>query len=163
MAVLFTTVKNTNQEVIVHFDTTAAESGTLALNTLGASSQALTSGGTPTVNIVKFISTGELGSGIRIVRNSKNIIACAPENAPFLDLNSNGFADTTNNTYDIVVTNDVAKPVTGYLVLRKVAGWDTKVEYATYGAYDDETKVGPDTNSGAPTGTNSNNALGAFR
>jgi len=163
MAVLFTTVKNTNQETIIHFDTVAAESGTIALNTLGCSTQALTSGGTPTVNIVKFFSTGELGAGLRIVRNSKNIIACAPENAPMLDLNSNGFSDHTNNTYDIVVTNDVAKPVTGYLVLRKVSGWDTTVETATYGAYDDPTVVGPDSNSGAPAGTGSNNAGGAFR
>jgi hypothetical protein len=151
MAVIFTTVKNTNQEVIVHFDTVAAESGTLALNTLGAATQALTSGGTPTVNIVKFVSTGELGSGLRIVRNGKNVIACAPENAPMLDLNSIGISDGTNNTSDIVVTNDVAKPVTGYLVLRKIAGWSTKVETATYGAYDDETRVGASTTlSGSP-------------
>jgi len=144
MAVLFTTVKNTNQEVIVHFDTVAAESGTLTIANLGASTQARNSDN-PTVNIVKFISTGELGAGLRIVRNGKNIIACAPENAPVLDLNSNGISDNTNNTYDIVVTNDAAKAVTGYLVLRKVAGWDTKVENATYGAYDDPTIVGAST------------------
>jgi hypothetical protein len=41
-----------------------------------------------------------------------------------------------------VVVNDAAKPVTGYLVLRKVAGWSTKVEEATYGAYDDRTTAG---------------------
>jgi len=151
MAVIFTTVKNTNQEVIVHFDTVAAESGTLALNTLGAATQALTVGGTPKVNIVKFVSTGELGAGLRIVRDGKNIIACAPENAPMLDLNSIGISDNTNNTADIVVTNDVAKAVTGYLVLRKVAGWDTKVETVTYGAYDDESRVGASTTlNGSP-------------
>ena len=38
-----------------------------------------------------------------------------------------------------------AKAVTGYLVLRKIAGWDTKVENATYGAYDDPTIVGAST------------------
>jgi len=150
MAVLFTTVKNTNLETIVHFDTVAAETGTLALNTLGCATQALVSGGTPTVNIVKFISTGADGATLRITRNGKNIIACAPENAPFLDLNSNGFADTTNNTYDIVVNNDVAKPVTGYLVLRKVAGWQTTVETAYYGSYDDPTVVGAANISGSP-------------
>lgn len=150
MAVLFTTVKNTNQETVIHFDTVAAESGTITIANLTASTQARNSDA-PTVNIVKFISTGELGAGLRIVRNGKNIIACAPENAPFLDLNSNGFADTTNNTYDIVVTNDVDKPVTGYLVLRKIAGWDTKVEPATYGSYDDPTRVGAKTTiSGSP-------------
>ena len=150
MAVLFTTVKNTNQEVIIHFDTVAAESGTITIANLTASTQARNSD-TPAVNIVKFISTGQLGAGLRIVRNSKNIISCSPENAPILDLNSNGISDNTNNTYDIVVTNDVAKPVTGYLVLRKIAGWDTKVENATYGAYDDPTRVGASTTmSGSP-------------
>ena len=68
-----------------------------------------------------------------------------------MDLNSNGISDNTNNTADIVVTNDVAKPVTGYLVLRKVAGWDTTVENATYGSYDDPTIVGASTTaSGSP-------------
>ena len=150
MAVIFTTIKNTNQEVIVHFDTVAAESGTLALATLGAATQARNSDA-PKVNIVKFISTGELGAGLRIVRGGKNIIACAPENAPVLDLNVNGISDGTNNTADIVVSNDVSKPVTGYLVLRKVAGWDTTVENATYGSYDDPTIVGASTTaSGSP-------------
>ena len=41
-----------------------------------------------------------------------------------------------------VVTNGVAKDVSGFLVLRKVAGWSTKVETATYGVYDNETVVG---------------------
>ena len=103
MAVLFTVVKNTNQEVIVHFDTVAAESGTLALNTLGAPTQALISGGTPTVNIVKFFSTGQDGAGLRIVRNGKNIIACAPENAPFLDYTANGWTDNIGNNFDITI------------------------------------------------------------
>ena len=120
MAVLFTTVKNTNQEVIVHFDTVAAESGTLALNTLGADTQALTSGGTPTVNIVKFMSTGELGAGLRIVRSGKNIIACAPENAPFLDLTSMGIADNTNNDQNITIANGAAKAIS--LVLPELKG-----------------------------------------
>jgi hypothetical protein len=150
MAVLFTTVRNTNQETIIHFDTVAAESGTITIANLTAGSQARNSD-TPAVNIVRFISTGELGSGLRIVRNGKNIIACAPENAPILDLTQYGITDSTNNTYDIVVTNDVAKPVTGYITLRKIAGWSTKVEDATYGAYDDPTRVGASTTlSGSP-------------
>ena len=156
MAVLFTKVRNTNQEVIVHFDTVTTEDGTLALDTLGADTQSRNSD-TPTVNIVKFISTGELGSGLRIVRGGKNIIACAPENAPVLDLNANGISDNTNNTDDIVVTNDTNKPITGYLVLRKIAGWSTKVETATYGAYDDESAVGALSISGSPGGVPSAN------
>jgi hypothetical protein len=150
MAVLFTTVKNTNQEVIVHFDTVAAENGTLTIANLGADTQERNSDA-PQVNIVKFIATGADGAGLRIVRSGKNIISCAPENAPFLDLNSNGISDNIHNDADIVVYNDVAKPVTGYLVLRKIQGWSTKVEPATYGAYDDVTRVGASTTaSGSP-------------
>jgi len=150
MAVLFTTVKNTNLETIIHFDTVAAESGTITIANLTASTQVRNSDA-PAVNIVKFISTGALGAVLYIVRNGKNIIACSPENAPVLDLNSIGISDNTNNTYDIVVTNTVAKAVTGYIVLRKVAGWNTKVETATYGAYDDESRVGASTTmSGSP-------------
>ena len=150
MAVLFTTVKNTNQETVIHFDTVAAESGTITIANLAASTQARNSD-TPAVNIVKFVSTGAVGAVLYIVRNGKNIIACSPENAPVLELNSIGISDSTNNTYDIVVTNTVAKAVTGYIVLRKVAGWSTKVETATYGAYDDETRVGASTTaSGSP-------------
>lgn len=151
MAVLFTTVKNTNQETIIHFDTVAAESGVIALNTLAASTQALASGGTPTVNIVKFVCTGPVGSAVRVVRGIKNVISCAPENAPFFDYANNGWTDNINNTTDITIVNDVAKPITGFIVLRKVAGWNTKVETEQYGAYDDVTRVGASTTqSGSP-------------
>ena len=45
------------------------------------------------------------------------------------------------NTSNIVITTTGAAS-TGYLVLRKVAGWSTKVETATYSVYDDTTQVG---------------------
>ena len=138
----FTTVKNTNQETVIHFTSSAAESGTITLNTLTASTQALTVGGTPTVNIVKFSVMGELASKITINRNSKIVIACAPENAPYMEANAWGIPITNDNTSDIVITNASAKDVSGFLVLRKVAGWSTKVETAVYGAYDDQTAVG---------------------
>ena len=151
MAILFTTVKNTNTETVIHFDTVAAEAGTITIANLTAATQALHVGGTPTVNIVKFLTTGEDGASLIVSRNGKNIIACAPENAPFLDLNACGVPGTINNTHDIVFTNGVAKAVTGYIWLRKVAGWDTKVENEVYGAYDDPTRVGASTSlSGSP-------------
>lgn len=146
MAVTFTTIKNTNQETVIHFSSTAIETGTIALNTLAASSQELVSGGTPTVNIVRLITTGEDTASLTVLRNNKLIVACAPENAPVLDLTQFGISDNQNNTYDIVVSNNVAKAVTGYIVLRKLAGWATKFEAATYGAYDDPTRVGAATN-----------------
>lgn len=151
MAVLFTTVKNTNQETVIHFTSSAAESGTIALNTLTAATQAITAGGTPTVNIVKYMLSGELGSKVSIIRNGKIVIVCAPENAPYMEANAWGIPIINDNTSDIVITNGAAKDVSGFVVLRKVAGWDTKVEGATYGSYDDPTRVGASTTiSGSP-------------
>ena len=150
MAMVFTTLKNTNQESVIHFASSAAESGTITIANLTASSQARNAD-TPTVNIVKWQVTGELASKVNILRNSKIVIACAPENAPYAELNAWGIPLTNDNTSDIVITNGAAKDVTGILVLRKVAGWSTKVEDATYGAYDDPTRVGASTTlSGSP-------------
>jgi hypothetical protein len=150
MAMTLTTVKNTNQETVIHFTSSAAESGTITIANLTASTQARNSD-TPTVNIVKFSIMGELASKVTINRNSKIVIACAPENAPYMEANAWGIPITNDNTSDIVITNASAKDVSGFLVLRKVAGWSTKVETATYGAYDDETRVGASTTiSGSP-------------
>ena len=144
MAVYTYIIKNTNKETVVKVDAVVNASGTIALTDLTSDDQELISGGTPTVNIVKAIFTGELGSAIRITRNGENILACAPENAPMLDLNSNGITENRHNTHNIVIVKEgsAGVPVTGYLVLRKVEGWQSKVEYEKYGAYDDETAVG---------------------
>lgn len=144
MAMTFTTVKNTNLETVIHFTSSAAESGTITIANLAASSQARNSD-TPNVNIVKWSVHGELGSKVTINRNSKIVIACAPENAPYMEANSWGIPINNDATFDIVVTNGAAKDVSGFLVLRKVAGWSTKVETATYGAYDDTSRVGAST------------------
>ena len=141
MAMTFTTVKNTNQETVIHFTSSAAESGTITIANLAASSQARNAD-TPNVNIVKFSVMGELGSKVTINRNSKIVIACAPENAPYMEANSWGIPINMDATSDIVVTNGAAKDVSGFLVLRKVAGWSTKIETATYSVYDDQTQVG---------------------
>lgn len=145
-----TTLKNTNQETVIHFASSAAESGTITIANLAASTQARNAD-TPIVDIVKWSFQGELGSKVSIVRNSKNVIVGAPENAPYMEANSWGVPLTNDHASDIVITNGVAKEVTGVLVLRKQAGWSTKVEPATYGAYDDETRVGASTTlSGSP-------------
>lgn len=150
MAMTITTLKNTNQETVIHFASSAAESGTITIANLTASSQARNSD-TPTVNIVKWHISGELASKVTVSRNSKLVIACAPENAPYAELNAWGIPLTNDNTFDIVIANGAAKDVTGILILRKVAGWSTKVEDATYGAYDDPTRVGASTSlTGSP-------------
>jgi hypothetical protein len=141
MAMTITTLKNTNQETVIHFASSLAESGTITIANLTASTQARNSD-TPAVNIVKWQVVGELASKINVVRNSKNVIVAAPENAPYAELNAWGIPLTNDNTFDIVITNGTAKEVTGILVLRKVAGWSTKVEHATFGAYDNPAAVG---------------------
>ena len=151
MAMTFTTLKNTNQETIIHFASAAVETGTITLNTLAASTQALTVGGTPTVDIVKWSVSGEDTASVTITRNAKLVIAAAPENAPYMEANTWGFSLNIENTSNIVISNNVAKSVTGVLVLRKLSGWSTKVENEVYGAYDDVTRVGASTTlSGSP-------------
>jgi hypothetical protein len=151
MAMNFTTIRNTNQETIIHFETVTNESASIDISTLAADTQTRNSD-TPKVNIVRFISTGVDGSAVIVSRNGKNIIACAPENAPILDLTQYGISDAQQNDQNILIAQSVAsKPVSGYITLRKIQGWSTKVETVVYGAYDDETRVGASTTkSGSP-------------
>ena len=141
MAMNFTTVKNIGAETIIHFEATDASFATISLASLTASTQARNSDA-PRVNIVRFISTGEDGALVIVSRNGKNIIACSPENAPFLDITSMGFTEAIQNDQDIKIENKVAKAVSGYITLRKVAGWSGKIETATFGSYDNESVVG---------------------
>jgi hypothetical protein len=139
-----TIIRNTNLETIIKYEGSSVDTAaTIDISTLAATTQARNSD-TPTVNIVKFIASGLLTGGVTVVRNSVTILAAAPENAPVLDLTQNGISDSIQNTQNIVITTTGAAS-TGYLVLRKVAGWSTKVENSTYGAYDDPTRVGAST------------------
>ena len=140
-AVRTTTIRNTNQEIIIKYEGSSLDSAaTIDISAIAASTQARNSD-TPTVNIVKFIATGLLTSGVLITRNGVNVLAAAPENSPVINLTQDGVSDSVQNTQNIVITCSGAASV-GYLVLRKVAGWSTKVELASFGAYDDPTQVG---------------------
>jgi hypothetical protein len=140
-AVRTTTIRNTNQETIIKFEGSSADTAaTIDISTLAAATQARNSD-TPTVNIVKFIATGLLTSGITVTRNGVVVVVAAGENAPVLDLTQNGISDSIQNDKNIVVTCSGAASV-GYLVLRKVAGWSTKVETAQFGIYDNQSVVG---------------------
>lgn len=137
-----TIIKNTNLETIVKIEGSSADTAaTIALTDLTATTQALVGGGTPTVNITKIISAGLLTAGVTITRNNVVVMACAPENAPIINLTQDGISDTVQNTQPIVVTLAGAASVT-YLVLRKVSGWATKVETAVYGPFDNQNAVG---------------------
>ena len=149
-AVRTTVIRNTNQETIIKYEGASTDTAaTIDIATLTAATQARNAD-TPTVNIVKFIASGLLTSGVQLVRNGVSVIAAAPENSPTMDLTQYGISDSVQNTSNIVITTTGAAS-TGYLILRKIAGWDTKVETATYGAYDDPTRVGASTTvSGSP-------------
>ena len=151
MTMYVTTVRNTNQETIIHFETVDDTGYEIDISSLAATTQ-VRNNDTPLVNIVRLICTGELGSKIVVSRDGKNIIVAAPENAPILDLTQYGISDSINNDKNVTIDQTVAgKGMTGYITLRKLAGWDTKVEYAEYGAYEDETRVGARTDvSGSP-------------
>lgn len=148
MAVTKTVLKNTNQETVVKV-AGADASVTIDLQTdCLAGTQAL-DGATQTVNIISANWTGLPSSTITVARNSVTVLPITGDQPQMLDLAGQGYVDTIENTSDIVVT--IAGTAAVYLVLRKVNGYATKVEYATYGAYDDPTRVGASTTmSGSP-------------
>jgi hypothetical protein len=137
-----TVLKNTNQETVIKIAGGAGDTATIDLSVdLLASSQAL-DGATQTVNIAGYKWHGLSGSSITLTRNSV-AIATIPADAPHdMDMaEGGGFVDTEENTSDIVVTIGGAAAQL-YLKVRKVGGYATKVETATYGAFDDTTAVG---------------------
>ena len=150
MAVVKTVLKNTNQEAVVKVAGTAA-AATIDLSVdLLAASQAL-DGATQTVNIAGLVWTGASGGVITITRNS--VVVATLQASPSGAIDFTGqmmIPDTVGNTQDIVVTISGAQAEC-WIRLRKVSGYATKVEYATYGSYDDETRVGASTTlSGSP-------------
>ena len=150
MAVVKTVLKNVNQEAVVKVAGTA-DAATIDLSTdLVASTQAL-DGNTQTVNIVGLVWTGAANGIITITRNSIVIATLQANAAGALDFaGQQMIPETIGNTQDIVVTISGAQAEC-WLRLRKVSGYATKVEYATYGSYDDETRVGASTTiSGSP-------------
>ena len=141
MAVIKTILKKTAQEAVVKVAGTAGSATISLANDLLPASQALTVGGTPTVNIVGAHWTGALNSTITVVRNSIATLTIPADQPTQFDFEGSGFVDTTNNTSDIVVTIGGAEAQV-YLILRKVDGYSSKVETAQFGAYDNESVVG---------------------
>jgi len=140
-AVRTTILRNTNQETIVKFEGSSADTAaTIDIATIAATTQARNSD-TPTVNIVKLVAAGLLSSAVTITRGGVVVMAAAPENVPMINLTQDGITDTVGNTSNIVITLGGAASV-GYLVLRKIAGWDTKVELAEFGSHDNPNAVG---------------------
>ena len=141
MAVVKTILKKTAQEAIVKVAGTAASATISLASDLLPTTQALTVGGTPTVNLVGAHWTGATGATITVVRNTVPILTIPADQPTQFDFEGLGFVDTINNTSDIVVTIAGAEAQV-YLVLRKVDGYSSKVETAEFGIYDNQTVVG---------------------
>ena len=139
-AIRFDTLRNVNQETIIKFTGNNGDTGTITIAGLTAATQARNAA-TPVVNIVRIMASGLTNSNLTITRNAVAVFQGSPGAAIDFDLTTNGFSDGVNNTSDLVFTIGTAA-VTGYITLRKLAGWDTKVEDVTFGAYDDRTVVG---------------------
>ena len=142
-----TVLKNTNQESVVKITGVGTETIDLQ-TTILADTQAL-DGATQTVNIVGIEFTGLATSTCTIIRGITTVTSLDTSGHAKVMMGA-GWSETTANTSDIGVTIGTANAQV-YLTLRKVGGYATKVEYASYGAYDDETRVGASTTkSGSP-------------
>jgi hypothetical protein len=142
-----TVLKNTNGEAVVKIAGIGLETIDLQTDILAAT-QAL-DGETQTVNIVGIQFTGLATSTITIVRGGTTVTSLSAEGHDYIEFGA-GYSETVGNTADIAVTIGTANAQC-YLTLRKVSGYATKVETATYGAYDDPTRIGASTTmSGSP-------------
>lgn len=140
MAVTKTVLKNTNQEAVVKIGGTgAADTITLDSDILSASQ--VLDGATQTVNIVKIINAGAIGSKAVITRGATEVCVLTPESQSSLLFNDYGFVDSQANTDDVTVTISGAEAYV-YIILHKVGGYKTKVEEATFSIYDDPNAAG---------------------
>lgn len=123
---------------------------TITLASLSAANQVLDTSEPPTVNIVGVTWMGNPDTVITISRNNETIMTlpCAQAGSTIDFTGQQLPPDTIYNTEDILIQSTGIAQV--YLTLRKVAGFKTTVEYAQYGSYDDEAKVGPMNISGSP-------------
>ena len=150
MPVAKTVLKNTNQEAVIKVAGTAA-AATIDLQTDILASTQVLDGDTQRVNILSFNWSGGSDGIISITRNSIVIATLQANAAGMMYFDGQSMIpDSIENTSDIVVTISGAQCEL-WIKVRKVSGYATKVETATYGAYDDETRVGASTTlSGSP-------------
>lgn len=150
MAVVKTVLKNTNQEAVVKVAGNAA-AATIDLNADIVANTQVADDGDQTVNIIGLVWTGAVDGIITITRNDVIITTLQAGAAGALDFSGQQMIpETINNTHDVVVAISGAQAEC-WVRLRKVTGYTTKVESATYGYYDDETRVGASTTlSGSP-------------
>lgn len=105
-----------------------------------ASTEALTAGGTPTVNILGLHWSGAADAVATITRNSVVIATLQANASGELLFADSEFTESIENTSDIVVTSTGLMQV--WILLRKVAGYSSKIETAQFSVYDDTNAVG---------------------
>ena len=152
MAIAKSFLRKTHQEVLARVGGgTGSVTISLANDLLPASGQVAGDVGTQNVSIIGVGWTGLSGSSITVARGGVNVFTLDGASAAYMDFDGQEVpAETTNATSDIVVTVAGAEAQV-WLKLRKVEGYVNYVENATYGAYDDPTRLGASTTlSGSP-------------
>jgi hypothetical protein len=78
-----------------------------------------------------------------IERNSTRILTLPTEQADYIAFDGQELPpENTNATHDIAVAQVGSGYVELYLKLRKVSGYDTKIETGVFGIYDNTSAVG---------------------
>lgn len=144
MAVTKTILKNVNQETVIKVAGTAG-AATIDLQTDLVANTQVVDGATQTVNIVGLIWTGATDGIVQIARDGTIIATLQANAAGALEFGGQAMIpETVENTKDITVTISGAQAEC-WIRVKKVGGYKTKVEYSTFGAYEDEARVGAST------------------
>jgi hypothetical protein len=139
MAVIKTILKKAKHEVVVKFTN---DTGTNQTSTFDLDIDALLSTevveGTVKVNIIEIHWAGLANSHFHLERNSVKIFAAQGSDADQFIFS--GFVDGVQNTSDLTISMNGEIYV--YVVLRKNSGFESKIETAEFGSYDDNTARG---------------------
>lgn len=145
MAISKSILKKTGQEVVIKVTGTAGDTTTLDIQSsdfLTASESTL--GSTQKVNITAITFDGEPNAFFTIDRNSVRIFTLTGGNGGS-HLNFDGQEmppESTQNSSDLVVTFAGTGVSTVWLKMRKVSGYQSTIETAQFGSYDNESALG---------------------
>ena len=138
MAVIKTILKKAKHEVVVKFtNDTSTASSTFDLDVDALLSTEVIEG-TVKVNIVEIHWAGLASSSFTLTRNSVKIFGAQGSDADQFIFS--GFVDGVQNTSDLTISMDGEIYV--YVVLRKNSGFESKIETAEFGSYDNNTARG---------------------
>lgn len=142
MALTKTVLRLTQTEAVIKV---AGNGGgaTIDLQTdLLAPTEALAAG-PQTVTITGVRHGGEAANVLLITRNSVRVLTLPTETADYIAFDGQELPpENTEATSDIVVAQTGTGYVELYLKLRKVSGYDTKIETGAFGIYDNTSVVG---------------------